>query len=74
MADHLTYPERVTPKNIENLKQCVRNGANSYPGAKLVRKLGVSMLWYVLFLFFHMEVLYGLKSCKRNLLCQLPFI
>ncbi|KAK6935961.1 RNA polymerase Rpb1, domain 5 [Dillenia turbinata] len=36
MAQILTYPERVTPQNIEKLRQCVRNGPNKYPGAKLV--------------------------------------
>ncbi|MCI11777.1 DNA-directed RNA polymerase III subunit RPC1-like, partial [Trifolium medium] len=45
MACCLTYPERVTPRNRQKLQQCVRNGADMYPGAILVRKRTVSMLW-----------------------------
>ncbi|CAJ2657296.1 unnamed protein product [Trifolium pratense] len=45
MACHLTYPERVTPRNRQKLQQRVRNGADMYPGAILVRKRTVSMLW-----------------------------
>ncbi|KDP44150.1 hypothetical protein JCGZ_05617 [Jatropha curcas] len=37
MAKILSYPERVSNHNIEKLRQCVRNGSNKYPGAKMVR-------------------------------------
>lgn len=37
MARLLTYPERVSCHNIEKLRECVLNGPNEYPGAKLVR-------------------------------------
>lgn len=36
MAQILTYPERITPHNIEKLKQCVNNGPYKYPGANLI--------------------------------------
>ncbi|XP_031282387.1 DNA-directed RNA polymerase III subunit 1 [Pistacia vera] len=37
MARILTYPERVSHHNIEKLRQCVRNGPDKYPGARMVR-------------------------------------
>lgn len=41
IARNLTYPEIVTPFNIERLKELVRNGPDQYPGAKyLIRKDG----------------------------------
>ncbi|MGC8568485.1 MAG: DNA-directed RNA polymerase subunit A' [Nitrososphaeria archaeon] len=36
VAKRLTVPERVTPWNIEFLKQLVRNGPDNYPGANYV--------------------------------------
>lgn len=36
IATTLTYPEIVTPYNIDRLSQLVRNGANEHPGAKYV--------------------------------------
>ncbi|KAF8707772.1 DNA-directed RNA polymerase subunit beta', partial [Rhizoctonia solani] len=36
MAMNLTYPERVTPYNIEWLQMLVRNGPREYPGARYV--------------------------------------
>ncbi len=33
VAQRLTIPERVTPWNIEELKQLIRNGPDQYPGA-----------------------------------------
>lgn len=33
VAKILTYPDRVTPYNIEYLRQCVINGSDTYPGA-----------------------------------------
>ncbi|CAK9147088.1 unnamed protein product [Ilex paraguariensis] len=45
MARLLTYPEHVSHHNIEKLRQCVRNGANKYPGARFLKKSdGTSML------------------------------
>jgi DNA-directed RNA polymerase I subunit RPA1 len=32
----LSFPEAVTPHNVEHLRQLVRNGANKYPGALAV--------------------------------------
>ncbi|WVZ04486.1 hypothetical protein V8G54_025292 [Vigna mungo] len=40
MAHILTYPERVTHHNIEKLRQCVRNGPDKYPGARMLRRDG----------------------------------
>ncbi|QRW05817.1 DNA-directed RNA polymerase III subunit C5 [Ceratobasidium sp. AG-Ba] len=36
IAMNLTYPERVTPYNIEWLQMLVRNGPREYPGARYV--------------------------------------
>ncbi|KAF2839315.1 DNA-directed RNA polymerase II subunit [Patellaria atrata CBS 101060] len=36
IARVLTYPETVTPYNIDKLHQLVRNGPNEHPGAKYV--------------------------------------
>ncbi|KAL6937744.1 DNA-directed RNA polymerase II subunit rpb1 [Hanseniaspora osmophila] len=36
IAKTLTYPEVVTPYNIDRLTQLVRNGPNQHPGAKYV--------------------------------------
>jgi DNA-directed RNA polymerase II subunit RPB1 len=36
IARNLTYPERVTPYNIQRLREAVRNGPNVHPGAKYV--------------------------------------
>lgn len=36
IAKNLTFPEVVTPENIENLTKLVRNGRNVYPGANFV--------------------------------------
>jgi hypothetical protein len=69
MACILTYPERVTHHNIEKLRQCVKNGPDKYPGAKVVKNAGGES-WFVLFQFS----LYELKSSQIYLLCQLSFI
>ncbi|KAJ4725928.1 DNA-directed RNA polymerase subunit [Melia azedarach] len=37
MARILTFPERVSHHNIEKLRQCIRNGPDKYPGARMVR-------------------------------------
>jgi len=36
VAQRLTIPERVTPWNIDELKQLIRNGPDQYPGALYV--------------------------------------
>jgi DNA-directed RNA polymerase II subunit RPB1 len=36
IASNLTFPEIVTPFNIDELTQLVKNGANTYPGAKYI--------------------------------------
>jgi len=46
MASILTYPERVTHHNIEKLRQCVRNGPDKYPGARMLRRDG-GHSWFV---------------------------
>jgi DNA-directed RNA polymerase II subunit RPB1 len=33
---NLTFPEVVTPQNIENMRKLVRNGRDVYPGANFV--------------------------------------
>ncbi|CAM6104025.1 unnamed protein product [Calypogeia fissa] len=35
-ATRLTYPERVTPWNVHQLREAVENGPSAYPGATLV--------------------------------------
>ena len=35
-AMRLSFPEAVTPHNVEHLRQLVRNGADVYPGALAV--------------------------------------
>lgn len=37
VATVMTYPERVSRYNIEKLRQCVRNGPETHPGANLIR-------------------------------------
>lgn len=39
IAKILTYPERVTPANIEKLRQLILNGADNHPGANYVKEL-----------------------------------
>ncbi|XP_071838270.1 DNA-directed RNA polymerase II subunit RPB1-like isoform X1 [Apostichopus japonicus] len=36
IASNLTYPEIVTPFNIDKLQELVKRGANQYPGAKYI--------------------------------------
>ncbi|ELU15060.1 hypothetical protein CAPTEDRAFT_170227 [Capitella teleta] len=36
IAQNLTFPEIVTPFNIDSLSELVRRGANQYPGAKYI--------------------------------------
>lgn len=36
IAQNLTYPERVTPYNVEHLKVLVGNGPDVYPGARYI--------------------------------------
>ncbi|KXN84194.1 DNA-directed RNA polymerase III subunit rpc1 [Leucoagaricus sp. SymC.cos] len=38
VAKILTYPERVTPHNIETLRKAVRNGPDVHPGANYVSR------------------------------------
>ncbi|KAG6819511.1 hypothetical protein H0H93_011169 [Arthromyces matolae] len=38
VAKILTYPERVTPHNIDKLKQAIRNGTDVHPGANFVTR------------------------------------
>jgi DNA-directed RNA polymerase II subunit RPB1 len=38
IAQQLTFPEKVTPNNMEQLKTYIRNGAKNYPGARSVYK------------------------------------
>ena len=41
IAQNLTFPEIVTPFNIDKLQQLVAKGNNQYPGAKyIVRENG----------------------------------
>ena len=39
IAKNLTYPEKVTKYNIETLNKIVRNGYNSWPGAKNIKRI-----------------------------------
>ena len=38
IAKNLTYPDIVTPYNIDQLKKIVKNGYNKYPGAKSIKR------------------------------------
>ncbi|XP_047325049.1 DNA-directed RNA polymerase III subunit 1 [Impatiens glandulifera] len=38
MAKILTFPDRVSRHNIEKLRQCVLNGPDKYPGARLISR------------------------------------
>lgn len=49
MATILTYPERVSHHNIEKLRQCVSNGPDKYPGARVLRNSDGTE-WYVIVL------------------------
>lgn len=37
IAKTLTYPERVTPSNMELMRKLVRNGPDIHPGANYVQ-------------------------------------
>jgi DNA-directed RNA polymerase II subunit RPB1 len=39
MAMQLTYPEMVTPENIKRLREAVKRGHNSYPGANFLMQM-----------------------------------
>lgn len=39
MAKILTFPDRVTPHNIEILRNAVRNGTDIHPGANFVTSI-----------------------------------
>nr|AAK00310.1 DNA-dependent RNA polymerase II largest subunit RPB1 [Glaucosphaera vacuolata] len=39
IAMNLTYPEVVTPFNVEKMRRLVMNGPNEYPGAKYIERL-----------------------------------
>ncbi|TFK64915.1 beta and beta-prime subunits of DNA dependent RNA-polymerase [Pluteus cervinus] len=41
VAKILTYPERVTPHNVELLRKAVRNGTDVHPGANFVARADV---------------------------------
>jgi DNA-directed RNA polymerase II subunit RPB1 len=41
IARILTYPEIVTPNNLERMKKLVKNGRRKYPGANFVIKTGI---------------------------------
>ena len=45
VAKTLTYPERVTPHNIEKLRIRVKNGPNRYPGAVWITNKEGGKLW-----------------------------
>ncbi|CAK9182557.1 unnamed protein product [Ilex paraguariensis] len=51
MAQLLIYPKHVSHHNIEKLRQCVRNGANKYPGARFLKKPDVTSMSLGGFLF-----------------------
>lgn len=39
IAQNLTYPEKVTPYNLNKLKNLVQNGYDKYPGAKSIKRI-----------------------------------
>jgi DNA-directed RNA polymerase II subunit RPB1 len=38
MCKNLTFPERVNPFNMDRLRRMVRNGTDTYPGARIIQK------------------------------------
>lgn len=46
VAMTLTYPERVTPSNIEIMRKLILNGPNKHPGANFIRYKGKNR-WYL---------------------------
>jgi DNA-directed RNA polymerase II subunit RPB1 len=44
MAMNLTFPEKVTPYNIEYLYKLIQNGADVYPGAKTIQRTDGRMI------------------------------
>lgn len=52
MARILTFPECVSPHNIEKLRQCVRNGPDKYPGARMLRHAG-GLTRFIIGILFH---------------------
>ena len=40
VAKILTFPDRVTPHNIETLRSAVRNGTDVHPGANFILQGG----------------------------------
>ena len=57
MARILTYPVRVSHHNIEKLRQCVRNGPDKYPGARMLRHAGGSTRFVTVPIFFKQIIL-----------------
>uniref|UniRef100_A0A1A9ZK19 DNA-directed RNA polymerase subunit n=1 Tax=Glossina pallidipes TaxID=7398 RepID=A0A1A9ZK19_GLOPL len=47
VAKILTYPERVNPANIHNMKELVKNGPNVHPGANYVQQKGSTFKKYL---------------------------
>lgn len=42
VAKILTFPERVNSANIQKLRQMIRNGIDTHPGANYVQQLGIN--------------------------------
>ncbi len=42
IAMNLTFPEKVTPLNIEYLTKLVENGADKYPGANIIERVDIN--------------------------------
>ena len=47
IAQNMTFPEIVTPFNIDKMQELVRRGNSQYPGAKCVLLLPFSLFFFV---------------------------
>ncbi|XP_012231845.1 DNA-directed RNA polymerase III subunit RPC1 isoform X2 [Linepithema humile] len=47
VAKTLTYPEKITPSNIELMRKLVRNGPDIHPGANFIQYKKAKNRWYL---------------------------
>ncbi len=46
IAQNMTFPEIVTPFNIDKMQELVRRGNSQYPGAKYIIRYRTEMVKY----------------------------
>lgn len=47
VAKTLTYPEKITPSNIELMRKLVQNGPDTHPGANFIQYKRMKNRWYL---------------------------